>query len=185
MLKLPDFIHVEHNALTKDECELVINEFEPTDLWVKSPSIYRMDEDNTEIRFNEQISISGYRKETDRGEDIDQLLVKATMAALKTYGDKVPMWVAESDEGFTIFKYKTGSKFEEHTDSYRVNRPTLSVVIALNDNFNGGEWSFFNGEYQVDLKQGSIMVFPSNFIFPHAISEVTEGTRYVVATWLK
>jgi predicted 2-oxoglutarate/Fe(II)-dependent dioxygenase YbiX len=35
----------------------------------------------------------------------------------------------------------------------------------------------------IDLPKGSIMVFPSNFLYPHKVTEVTNGTRYSFVSW--
>jgi predicted 2-oxoglutarate/Fe(II)-dependent dioxygenase YbiX len=41
---------------------------------------------------------------------------------------------------------------------------------------------FFTDEVY-ELKAGQLMVFPSNFLFPHKVETVTEGTRYSFASW--
>jgi predicted 2-oxoglutarate/Fe(II)-dependent dioxygenase YbiX len=61
---------------------------------------------------------------------------------------------------------------------------SLSCSFALNDDFGGGDWSFFCGDYALRPPKGSAVLFPSNFLFPHEILEVTGGTRYAVVTWM-
>ena len=35
------------------------------------------------------------------------------------------------------------------------------------------------------LNKGSIVFFPSNFMYPHGIEKITEGTRYSIVAWLQ
>ena len=35
------------------------------------------------------------------------------------------------------------------------------------------------------LKKGSIVFFPSNFMYPLGIEPITEGTRYSIVAWLQ
>ena len=41
-----------------------------------------------------------------------------------------------------------------------------------------------DGEFEKKPNHGSCVVFPSNFMYPHEVKEVTKGTRYSVMTWI-
>jgi predicted 2-oxoglutarate/Fe(II)-dependent dioxygenase YbiX len=60
--------------------------------------------------------------------------------------------------------------------------PVLSIVGLLNDNYKGGEFVFFD-DYEVKLKIGDIMIFPSNFMFKHEVKEILEGDRFSFVSW--
>ena len=47
----------------------------------------------------------------------------------------------------------------------------------------GGEFSFFNNTLVYSLKKGSAIMFPSNFLYPHSVLPVINGTRYSIVTW--
>ena len=36
----------------------------------------------------------------------------------------------------------------------------------------------------IPLKQGELLIFPSNFMFPHKVEPVTKGTRYSYISWV-
>ena len=36
----------------------------------------------------------------------------------------------------------------------------------------------------IDFKGGDILIFPSNFMYPHKVEPVIEGTRYSYISWL-
>jgi predicted 2-oxoglutarate/Fe(II)-dependent dioxygenase YbiX len=59
----------------------------------------------------------------------------------------------------------------------------LSVVGLLNDDFKGGEFVMFR-DVEIKLKRGDLLIFPSNFVYPHRVDPVTEGTRYSFVSWV-
>lgn len=67
-------------------------------------------------------------------------------------------------------------------DGERKGIPTLSIVGVLNDDFEGGGFFFFN-DYEVKLKQGDILIFPSLFMYPHRVDKVKSGVRYSFVSW--
>jgi predicted 2-oxoglutarate/Fe(II)-dependent dioxygenase YbiX len=91
-----------------------------------------------------------------------------------------------NDEGYTHLLYKSSDKgeYKEHIDSATFMSRTLSCSFILNDNFEGGYFSFFDGEYLIKPIQGSAIVFPSNFCFPHAVTPITKGNRHAIITWI-
>lgn len=86
-------------------------------------------------------------------------------------------------------KYDKSTQMELHCDHIHSmfdgnlkGVPIISIVGLLNDNFEGGDLVFF-GDQKYPLKKGDIVVFPSNFLFPHHVVEVTNGTRYSFVSW--
>jgi predicted 2-oxoglutarate/Fe(II)-dependent dioxygenase YbiX len=67
-------------------------------------------------------------------------------------------------------------------DGDRKGIPVLSVVGALNDNYKGGEFVMFEDTH-IPLPAGSVMVFPSVFLYPHRVEPITEGIRYSLVSW--
>ena len=60
----------------------------------------------------------------------------------------------------------------------------LSCSIQLSDDFEGGEMALWDRDYVIKIPKGSALVFPSNFMYPHEVLEITKGTRHVIVTWL-
>lgn len=67
-------------------------------------------------------------------------------------------------------------------DGDRKGVPTMTALGLLNDEFEGGEFVLFE-EGPVEFKAGDLMIFPSNFLFPHRVDPVTSGTRYSFVAW--
>jgi hypothetical protein len=88
-------------------------------------------------------------------------------------------------DSYGILKYGIGQKFTNHIDDHPDYHRRMSTVYYLNDNYSGGEINFprFNIAYRPKANQ--MIVFPSTYVYNHSVSEVTEGTRYAVVSWMK
>jgi len=66
-------------------------------------------------------------------------------------------------------------------DGERKGIPTLTILGALNEDYEGGEF-LLCGE-NIELKTGDVVVFPSNFLYPHEVKPVKSGVRYSFVSW--
>ena len=85
-------------------------------------------------------------------------------------------------------RYKAGTRMRLHYDHIQSlfdgklrGIPILSFVGLLNDNYEGGV--FMCREKEIKLIRGDILLFPSNFIYPHEVKEITKGIRYSFVSW--
>jgi len=60
--------------------------------------------------------------------------------------------------------------------------PILTILGSLNNNYKGGELIMFN-EQIIELKAGNLLIFPSNFLYPHKVNQIISGTRYSYVSW--
>ena len=86
-------------------------------------------------------------------------------------------------------KYAENKKMALHADHIhsmfdgeRKGIPILSVLGVLNDDYEGGEFVLI--DEKIDLSKGDIIIFPSNFMYPHKVEPVTKGTRYSYISWI-
>lgn len=86
---------------------------------------------------------------------------------------------------YAILKYGVGQKFTNHIDDHRDYHRRISTLYYLNDNYTGGEINFprFNISYKPNANE--LILFPSTYVYNHSVSEVTEGTRYAVVSWMR
>ena len=68
-------------------------------------------------------------------------------------------------------------------DGEKKGVPTLSIIGLLNDDFEGGELIMFEDK-KIETKKGDILIFPSNFLYPHEVTPVTKGVRYSYVSWV-
>ena len=85
-------------------------------------------------------------------------------------------------------RYKVGTHIKTHYDHIHTifdgkykGVPILSFIGLLNDNYEGGE--FLCRKKEIKLTRGDIVVFPSNFMYPHKIKEITKGIRHSFVGW--
>ena len=86
-----------------------------------------------------------------------------------------------SYEAFNFVKYEgAGTQFRVHADHGPTYVATISAVIYLNDDYEGGELWFPRFDLDLKPKRGDIAIFPSTFIYEHASKEMIDGTKYAV-----
>ena len=96
--------------------------------------------------------------------------------------------------GFTppkYIKYDKLSEMRNHCDHIHTifdgelkGIPSLTMVLLLNDDFEGGEFEMFDGQKSYPLKKGEVIIFPSSFLFPHAVRPIIKGIRNSAISWV-
>ncbi len=83
--------------------------------------------------------------------------------------------------------YDVNGKYETHVDTFH-GRSTevrkLTVLVFLNDDFEGGKFYIANGHNRMypEQKKGTVLIFPS--FMPHGVEPITKGIRYSIVTWM-
>lgn len=173
MQKLSDYIVTIPNLISPEDCDSIIAAHKDSPEWV--PGTIGDNTINLKARRCYQLTIG-------EGPTDDQLY-DITKKALEHYKSIVPRAHMSSDCGYKLLRYDVGGRYVEHTDAYVTEPRYLTLSVTLNDEYDGGHWSFFGGQYQLFPEKGTAVMFPSNFMFPHAIMPVTKGTRYAFVTW--
>jgi|SRR5210317_2006511 len=105
------------------------------------------------------------------------------------YKSKFPLMNSIKINQIDLLKYLPGGKYEIHTDHFTNSPRHLSIIINLNNNYEGGDLIFTDQKEKeikrLKLNKGSIVFFPSNFMYPHSIQPITKGTRYSIVAWLQ
>ena len=113
-------------------------------------------------------------------------VAKKYTVKMKSFHDRD--FVVQKTTDFRLNKYDVGGFMSRHCDNIHHSHgqtfgyPQASVLLFLNDNFKGGE--FLVSEEQPKIKTGEALIFPSNFMFPHEVKEITQGTRWSIVSWL-
>jgi len=93
----------------------------------------------------------------------------------------------KEDTGFEMMRYSVGQTFGEHIDIIQGHPEwgtrRLSVVMYLNDNYTGGELEFPRQGIKIKPSAKSMVIFPSEFMYPHLSRKIETGTKYAVVTW--
>ena len=108
--------------------------------------------------------------------------------AIKKYSETFPLFSVQHITDFRINRYSEGGYMSKHCDNIHHSHgqkygfPQASSLLFLNDNYEGGEFVIADEVY--NTKKGSVIIFPSNFMFPHEVKSITKGTRWSVVSWL-
>jgi hypothetical protein len=61
---------------------------------------------------------------------------------------------------------------------------SLTIVVSLNDDFEGGVYTFPNQNISIKPKKGTAILFPPYYTHPHSVSAVETGKfRYICSSW--
>lgn len=88
----------------------------------------------------------------------------------------------QTTNNIRILRYKVGENIQDHSDVSAGHRG--SCTLNLNENYEGGEFRFFNGRKKEVFKTGDAMLFPAEPIWIHGTEPVTKGTRYAINCFL-
>jgi len=103
-----------------------------------------------------------------------------------------------SDDGYTFRKIlgetrlHSDSVFSDSIENLPKDSPIrrdvrkISVIIALNGDYEGGEFYFpSQGIDKIKLKKGQAILFPPYWTHPHGVNKPENNTfRYTINTWL-
>ena len=171
---------VFQNVINLETCEQIINLGK--DKWMKA-----------KIEGKKEIDTKTRR--TDVAWSNDDWLYQICWDYLHT-ANRNSNWNFEisSCEPMQITKYKKNGHYEFHQDGNGFSRydntenkflhnktRKLSMTIVLNEDYEGGEFEFFQDINLIKEKMGTVIVFPSYMV--HKVRPVTKGTRYSLVAW--
>lgn len=187
--KITDYIKVYSNKLDHQICDTIVKEYQNSNDWSpgyvgEQSRIIDYTKRNCDlIPISQQNIIS---KNSNIRKQIDGHLYNVITQCVKEYYTNfIPgMLNITADTGYTLLRYKKDQYITQHIDASSDISRVLSCSIGLNSDYTGGEFSFFDKEFTFTLDKGDVLLFPSNFLYPHEVLPVTSGTRYSILTWL-
>jgi predicted 2-oxoglutarate/Fe(II)-dependent dioxygenase YbiX len=95
-----------------------------------------------------------------------------------------------------ILSYGIGGHYKPHIDAESLWKAPngdvlwkksidrdLSIVMYLNDDYEGGDFVFPDLKIRIRPEPGMIVCFPSNHHYKHGVEPVTKGKRYSIVCW--
>jgi predicted 2-oxoglutarate/Fe(II)-dependent dioxygenase YbiX len=136
-----------------------------------------------ERRITERVQLGSRRKEFQ-----DMMGQSFIDLAERCVGVKLD-WYEAPD----LMRYREGGHYERHADSQNRDTETnkwhkvidrdLSMLIYLNDGYEGGELTFNNFNYIIRPRAAAAVLFPSDHRYLHQAHTVTKGVRYAMVSW--
>ena len=185
MNQLKDYILVLEDIIPDTLCDDILKEYKNSNEWLDT-EVGIKGNINKKVRNCTTIGISlneVIEKNKNVRKILDDEVFQFTKKAIKKYNEKFKQAHISKDSGYQLLKYEKGGFYTQHVDSFTEIPRTISCSFTLNDDFKGGEFSFFNNNLIYPLKKGSAILFPSNFLYPHSVLPVIDGTRYSIVTW--
>lgn len=176
---LKDYIMVIKDLVPHELCDHIVNQAPDDSPYWRHATVSGENLIDTTSRNCQVLNLSG----SNEFKDIDNQLFVVASKAIQTYHNKFPDVNCDTDTGYALLRYKTGGFYLQHTDSFKQEQRSVTASLMLNDDYEGGEFAFFDRELKYKLNKGDVIMFPSNFMYPHEIMPVTSGTRYSIITW--
>lgn len=193
MEEIKDFVYVCDNALNKDFCEKIIENFDVMEsqgfCYTRQESennISKLQKDDTSIDSGRRISnldmqcafgdiIQDFNalinEHTNRYRSNFRVLDDATF-----FNQSVKIQKTEPGGGYHIWHYET---------SIPPCRDRILTFIAyLNDVDEGGETEFLYQKRRIKAKQGRLTIFPGEFTHTHRGNPPLSNTKYIVTGWI-
>jgi len=159
------------NFMKKEEIKSIKNYVEPSDA-------------QTLIDLMQELKLKG-QLNNERGDGTFRLynsdnpiLIDFVKKYSKKFIDQKELYVTENLVGL----YEEGAFMKVHKD-VEDESETVSTVIYLNDEYEGGELYFPDLDFGIRPKKGMMITFPGNLYYTHGVAPVTSGTRYTLSQW--
>lgn len=165
-------------------CSEIVKVLNATDTWEKH-TWYNYTE-NSRKSFEHDLSVC------NNNSFYNELVKKMLAHTIREYVDELQMPWFQDWKGFSKIrynKYDPNTKMDLHCDHIHSlfdgdvkGIPTLTILGALNNDYTGGDFVLC-GE-KVTINTGEVLIFPSNFMYPHEVTTINSGTRYTFVTWV-
>ena len=185
---LKDCIHIEKGIIPEDMCDYIVEEIEKKE-W-KPHTWYNAGNDSYGSEETMELDVQPATPE------LQQLLTPIIIQAGAAYNQKFAYLKCERSQqimnkftGVRFNRYQPGQIMRQHIDHIHSifdgkekGIPVLSFILNFNDDYEGADLFFWDNT-TFKLGKGDIIMWPSNFLYPHGVTEAISGKRYSGVTW--
>ena len=198
--KLDECIYVAEKIIPADFCDLIVKDIETRE-W-KSHEWYTT---GTAERYSNETKELDVQYATP---ELQKVLGDFVVESGRQYNTTYQFSYADRDDYISSTRnIKQNGQFMTYFSPVRFNRyapgqimrqhhdhihsifdgkmkgiPVLSFILNFNDDYEGADLYFWE-DTVVKLGKGDICMFPSNWLFPHGVTEATKGKRYSGVCW--
>ena len=185
------YVFHKKNFLDEKYCENCIDELNMC-VWEKHDWYETLFESKTLPSGNNEPEVCYIHQYSKNIKEINGFIIQNLRVTILEYIENFKFnwfrgWTGGSDMKF--LRYYPGQTMQNHCDhiydlfdGVRKGVPILTIIGILNDDYEGGEIILFEDK-KIDTKKGDLLIFPSNFLYPHEITPVTKGVRYSYVSW--
>ena len=142
---------------------------------------------------NDESEVIYHQNYSPEASAINTFIIDSLQSALLEYIKNLKFAWFQGWQGFQAIKfirYSQDQTMENHCDHIyslfdgkRKGIPILSIIGTLNDDYEGGEFIMFDDK-KIDIKTGDLLIFPSNFLYPHKVTPILKGVRHSYVSWV-
>jgi len=171
-------IFVIENIIDNEMCDKIVNEMDTMN--------YK------KLTFTDRNNVECYNVENPSDLSIKNDVIEIFTKIIKTMNN-IPFIYSDS---FSFFQLrKVYGMTREHADDVFgeiITHPidnalikttrTITMVISLNDDFEGGVYHFPLQNVSIKAKKGRCLIFPPFWTHPHSVSKINKN-RYILSSW--
>jgi hypothetical protein len=185
---LRSYLKIYSDWLTPEVCQETVDELELVEGQFQTHQFYDY-QNNSNHSYEHELAVTWSNVKHK------EYIMQRIWDGLQRYHKELTDWGCnwyQSWQGFTevrFNRYREDTQMKLHCDhihsmfdGQRKGIPTLTILGGLNGGYDGGDLVFWQ-DTPITLKSGEIMIFPSNFLYPHRVDLVTKGTRYSYVAW--
>ena len=187
--KLHECIYVAEKIIPADFCDAVVKDIETRE-W-KPHSWYNVVTDTNHSEETMELDVQPASPQLQK--QLGNFIVEAGRQYQQNYafnfGDNGSPNIMNQFCPVRFNRYAPGQIMRQHHDHIHSifdgklkGIPVLSFILNFNDDYEGADL-FFWEDTIAKLGKGDIIMFPSNFLFPHGVTEATKGKRYSGVCW--
>ena len=189
--KLDECIYVAEKIIPADLCDSVVQDIETRE-W-KSHEWYNNVQDSFHSEETKELDIQNATPELHKA--IAPFVIESGRIYYSNYSYPFADQPDRSGQFMDQFspvrfnRYSPGQIMRQHHDHIHSifdgklkGVPVLTFILNFNDDYEGADL-FFWEDSVFKLGKGDICMFPSNWLFPHGVTEATKGKRYSGVCW--
>lgn len=188
--KPPAGVVVEEDFLTASECGTIVAVARQQN----SERLKLLDRDNSTaqkvVRRYDDNRITRTVDMTEHQRMLDEPALRAIKTRIEPQMDCRIDWFEQPH----ILQYEPGGFYSCHADSESLNESSnlwervldrdVSMLLYLDDDYEGGELVFPNFDFTLRPRSGMLVFFPSDSRYRHAALPVTAGMRHAIVSWM-
>ena len=183
---LLDLIGVFDNVVPKETCDELIKWFHDNEDRHVEGGIYGGDNLINDVDPDFKIARQIFPVPSDHVSDI---ITNIVFSSFNFYHDHFPApaghLLCAKDYSVRIYPKGVG-QFKEHIDQSAGGTVTrvFAIIVYLNNVENGGETEFPYLDMKVSPKQGRVLIFPCNYLYPHKGNMPISDDKYIITSFI-
>ena len=186
--KLDECIFVAQKIIPADLCDAIVQDIEKRK-W--KPHTWYSNVKDSYFSETKELDIQYATPQLQK--ELKNYVIESGRQYNKNYAYHLSTWKTNQMMNFfstvRFNRYAPGQIMRQHHDhihslfdGQHKGIPVLSFIMNFNDDYEGADL-FFWEDTIVKLGKGDIVMFPSNWLFPHGVTEATKGKRYSAVCW--